>query len=105
MNNYIYSLTDPNTNEVRYIGKTSEPKNSLKQHLSDKADNPHKVNWINKLQRQGQKPIMEILEICGEEWQDRERFWIRLLSPLCRLVNATEGGEGGKLPTERGNPF
>ena len=30
---FIYSLIDPITHEIRYIGKTSNPEDRLKRHL------------------------------------------------------------------------
>ena len=77
---YIYALEDPNTNEVRYIGKSDAPKSRCANHLAmSKADvNIHKKRWIAKLKRNGQKPNLIILERVPErEWQDRERWWIQ----------------------------
>jgi len=94
---YIYALIDPTNQNLRYIGKTVNPHNRLKQHLSDKDDSPHKVNWINKLQRQGLKPVLSVLEVCTDaDWPDRERFWIRVLQPD---LNIGRGGEGNTLPS------
>ena len=32
---YIYALLDPRDNEVRYIGKTTQPKNRLSGHIRE----------------------------------------------------------------------
>lgn len=96
MKHYIYALIDPTNQNLRYIGKTVNPHNRLKQHLSDKDDSPHKVNWINKLQRQGLQPVLKVLEVCTDaDWPERERFWIRVLQPD---LNVGRGGEGNTLP-------
>lgn len=42
---YIYKLTDPRNNEVRYIGKTTNIKRRYKQHLYDKRKS-HKSSWM-----------------------------------------------------------
>ncbi len=46
MTHYIYTLSDPNTNEVRYVGKTINIKRRYKQHLYDKRQTSHKNSWI-----------------------------------------------------------
>ncbi|MFC3833079.1 MULTISPECIES: GIY-YIG nuclease family protein [Deinococcus] len=95
MTTYIYSLSDPRTQEIRYIGKTDHSKRRLSQHISDTKDGPYKTNWIASLKKDALSPIMTILEEVEEGWQERERFWIAALAPHSRLVNLTAGGEGG----------
>ena len=85
---YIYSLKHPITNEVRYIGKTINVKRRYKQHLYDKR-NSHKANWVRSLRNEGLKPIMEVIEICTDNWQEREIFWI---SQFNNLTNFSKGG-------------
>ena len=94
---YIYALEDPNTNEVRYIGKSDAPKSRCANHLAmSKADvNIHKKRWIAKLKRNGQKPNLIILERVPErEWQDRERWWIQHgRDSSWPLTNIASGGD------------
>jgi group I intron endonuclease len=91
---YIYSLSDPRTNEVRYIGKSVNPKRRLNEHLK-KFTGSHKSNWIKSLLNIGLMPIIEIVEICNDSnWCEREKYWI---SQFGNLTNGTEGGEDGRM--------
>ena len=47
-NYYLYTLNDPNTNEIRYVGITCNMKKRLKYHIADKA-NTKKTRWIKSL--------------------------------------------------------
>jgi len=73
---YIYTLNDPFTKQVRYVGQSVDPKVRFKQHLRDKSVN-HKTNWINKLKRLGSTPIQKVI-FCGdfENITREEEFWI-----------------------------
>jgi excinuclease UvrABC nuclease subunit len=47
---YIYGLQDPETKEVRYIGKANNPKVRYRQHIKGgRLNNQHKRGWINAL--------------------------------------------------------
>jgi len=101
-NTIIYSLEDPTTNEIRYIGYTKKSlKQRLKQHLdnvreAEKGNRPwnHRLSWIKSLQS---KPI--ITEICTVEAEyvcEEEIYWVSQFKTWgFRLVNLTEGGDGG----------
>lgn len=56
----IYSLNDPLTNEIRYIGYTKGSlKKRLKEHIYDSNRNKsHKCNWIRKLRSVGLNPVI-----------------------------------------------
>ena len=51
MTTKIYTLTDPITNQVRYVGKSNNPLKRYYKHLNEslKSTKTHKNNWINKL--------------------------------------------------------
>lgn len=85
---YIYTLSHPITNEVRYVGKTVNIKRRYKQHLYDKRQK-HKYAWIQQLKNEGLKPVITIIEECTNEWQDREKHWI---TQYDNLINHLEGG-------------
>lgn len=96
---YIYALTDPDTQEVRYIGKADNPQKRLNRHLGQFEPKPtHKSNWIKSLLEIGKQPGVKILEEVDEsEWQSSERKWINeYKSSGANLTNTTDGGEGGK---------
>lgn len=94
---YIYTLADPITQEIRYVGKTRNLLQRRHNHLNSCRDkNTYKRNWINKLREQGYLPIMEVLdEVLESEWRYWEKFWIlQIKSWGFKLVNFTDGGDG-----------
>lgn len=61
-NTYIYCLLDPNGN-VRYVGKSDNPKRRLKEHLRhSKNKETYKDNWICSLSTKSQVPELFILD-------------------------------------------
>ena len=98
---FIYSLSDPITNEVRYIGKTYNPEKRYKEHIyKSKTGKTHRDFWIQKLMKLEQKPIMNIIEECNDEnWVIREQYYISIYD---NLTNLTNGGEGthGYIPSK-----
>lgn len=94
---FIYTLEHPITNEVRYIGKTKNPKMRFHNHCNKlHNEKTHKRNWINSLKKENLKPIMKILdEIEESEWKYWEKFWIEQFRQWgFNLVNHTSGGDG-----------
>lgn len=92
---YIYALIDPITHKIRYVGKTKNIKNRLKEHINYvNYQKSHKNDWIKSLLKKDLIPLIVVLEKC-KDWQDSERFWIKLCRGIgCDLTNLTEGGEG-----------
>lgn len=88
---FIYCLKDPDTNEIRYIGKTNNLKQRFHNH-KNKITGTHCSNWILKLKANGKVPIMELVEECSNDiWQEREIYWI---AQYPNLTNHTIGGDG-----------
>ena len=92
---FIYCLKDPNTLEIRYIGKTNNPKRRYLQHLSNQrlgnGRQPRLYNWLKSIK---DKPIFEII-FCSlkDNVDEMEKFFIKKYS---NLVNLTIGGDGGQ---------
>ena len=100
---YIYTLEHPITKEIRYVGKTKNPKMRFHNHCNKlHNEKSHKRNWINKLKKEGLKPKMKILdEVLESEWKFWERFWINQFKQWnFNLVNHTSGGDGLTLGNE-----
>lgn len=98
MKGYIYTLSDPITNQVRYIGQTRNIENRLNMHLERCVlSNTHKNSWISSLLKQNYIPIIEILEECDiQDMNFLEIFYISLFKSWnFKLTNMTNGGEGG----------
>lgn len=95
----IYTLSHPETGEVRYVGKTTIGlKNRLKGHRANArrqlklGQKSYIANWINSLPS---SPIIEELEELVDEaaLSEAEVFWIENFRWLgFRLVNITAGG-------------
>lgn len=94
---YIYSLQDPITQEIRYVGKTKNPKMRFHNHMNTRHnEHTHKRNWINSLKELHLRPCMLILdEVSEDDWKFWEKYWIQQCIVWgFNLVNHTSGGEG-----------
>ena len=96
MTTNIYTLTDPITNEIRYVGKANNVSKRYYKHCRLTVKNTHKNNWINKLLKKKLKPIVEIIDVVPiDEWVFWETYWIsQIRSWGFKLVNSTDGGDG-----------
>jgi len=96
---YIYALCEPDTNIVRYVGKSVKPTKRLNSHCNDKATT-RKGNWIRSLG--DRKPELLILEeVPINDWEQYERKWIAFYREKgYDLTNHTDGGEGVSGLTE-----
>lgn len=101
MKQFIYTLADPVSKEIKYIGKTKDIKDRLYRHSSSyslKDSWTSKNKWILWLKNQGMKPLMEILDEGNEEnINELEIYWISQFKTWgYKLKNETEGGDGGR---------
>lgn len=92
---YIYTLSDPRDNQIRYVGKSVNPRKRIDNHLNIKRK-AHCSCWIQSLKSLGLKPIFSIIETTTkDEWVERERHWIAYYKQKgYNLTNHTIGGEG-----------
>jgi len=93
---YIYGLVDPETNDIRYVGKTTKLRARVCGHLNDKS-RCHRASWIQGLKAKGLEPRVVVLEeIEGAwPWQEAERYWIAHAKRQgWPLTNGTSGGDG-----------
>lgn len=98
---YIYGLVDPESDVIRYVGKTTDLYKRYYYHLQElldkKKENYHSKNWIRNIMQKGIAPKIKILEICNtNNWQEREIFWINFYEDN-KLTNMTKGGDGGGM--------
>lgn len=93
---FIYGLIDPDTNELRYIGKSVKPKIRLRKHISERnKHDSYKDRWVRKLYKEGKKPELLIIdEVLKSDWQFWEIHYISYFKGIgCRLTNGTIGGD------------
>ncbi len=105
----IYSLSDPRSGAVRYIGKTNNNLTTrLTGHIKDVKRCSHKnAQWINGLLKHGLKPIIDLVDTVPEEnWQEEESFYINYFKYLgFNLLNMTDGGESGTGRVLKDDPY
>lgn len=91
----IYTLSDPITNEVRYIGQTKHSlEERLRGHLKSKGKT-YRVYWINSIKNKGLVPKIELLEEVDKSvGSQTEIYWISMFRFWgFNLTNLTDGGE------------
>lgn len=96
----IYGLVDPQTQHLRYIGKSIHGLTRPRQHSDDgrlSRESGYKANWIRGLRTQGLRPNIVVLQ----EFEDQdilaqaEVHWISYFKAMgCPLTNYCRGGEG-----------
>lgn len=75
----IYSLADPRDLAVRYIGRSNQPGQRLKQHVweASMSDRTARGVWLRELAAAGLSPVQSIIEWCDADAAvARERGWI-----------------------------
>lgn len=97
--NIVYTITDPITNEVRYVGKTMQGEQRFRDHLkkSSLKHNSHKNQWLKTILVQNLKPIFSVVEAFTDpnDLYEAEKRWVKHYKDLgCNLTNLTEGGDG-----------
>lgn len=97
----IYTLADPRTGEIRYVGKTDrDPAVRVAQHVNDaKNKRTHRGNWVRSLLNAGVRPVFEAVEeVPKKEWEFWEQHWIQQFKGWgFDLVNTHKGGTGGTI--------
>lgn len=84
---YFYTLIDPISNKIRYVGQTVNPGNRHRNHIYEakKNNRNHKERWIVQLLRKNMAPIMNIVwEECmsSEEANSFETYMISYYTKL-----------------------
>jgi hypothetical protein len=96
---FIYGLTDPRTEEVRYIGKTSVGMRRPRRHVhkaSRGSSLTHKEAWIKGLMDEGLTFGVLVLRVStpGSLSADERELIEDFRKTGARLTNLTDGGEG-----------
>lgn len=95
---FIYALADPDTDEVRYVGKADSVKERYASHLREakQGKQSYKCAWIRQILTKQQKPKLIILEeVSLEDWKKAEIYYIAEFKKLGHnLTNIAKGGEG-----------
>lgn len=97
----IYALREPDTGEIRYIGKATDAMARFKSHMRDarRRSTPVYV-WINELAAAGKKPVMDVLRMVEpSQWEAAEREEIACRDRK-RLLNIAAGGNQPSCPVD-----
>lgn len=88
----IYLISDEIGN-IRYIGKSNNPRRRLNQHIND-SFNLHKYNWLQSIIKRGYFPKIEVIdEVPIDEWEFWEVYWISQFKTWgFNLLNVSKGG-------------
>ena len=96
---YIYTLSDPDTSKVLYVGQAIKPDKRLCQHIRQSRMNVSKKDkWIQSLITQNKKPLMTLIDECeAEKSTEVEQCWMHCWRVLNRglLLNDTSAGRSG----------
>ena len=93
---YIYALICPVSNEIKYIGKSKNPKTRYNQHIRklDKQLTP-KRRWLEGLFEKGLKPDIKILKECKEgDGRELEQYYCDMNRNT--ILNIHNPGKGMK---------
>lgn len=93
----VYILLDPRDDAVKYVGCCLEirVRARLAKHYNPDY-NPGLIAWAANLKGLGLRPKQVVVEMgIGDDWEDREKYWIKQYRRLgCSLLNLTDGGQG-----------
>lgn len=97
---FIYTLSDPNTGLVRYVGKTDNLKRRYNEHFKNaRLCKTHVQCWIHGLRNKGERPEMDCIDtVLMGEFKFWEQYYISLYKSWgFDLTNLTIGGDGEKM--------
>lgn len=93
---YIYTLSDPDSGRVRYVGKANNVSKRLSGHMRDSRKSNRPVcKWVAKLIVDGKSPVITTISTCTKDnWQEEERKQIALFRlSHDDLLNIADGGD------------
>lgn len=103
----IYALVDPRTNEPRYVGRTTNPANRLRNHVTKArrggTGNAGLEQWLQELAAAGLRPLIQSLEtVDPRDKGEREWHWLEELDNGQLLNVNVPGGRAVGLSLDEG---
>lgn len=95
----IYGLYDPETAELRYVGKAKNAGDRLVRHLQEARRGTRPVHaWLRKLSAAEKLPAVKILaEVADDQWEAEER---RLIAEHRKTADLLNLADGGAMPSQ-----
>lgn len=106
----LYTLIDPFTKEIRYVGYSKRVKTRLWEHIRDakKQTKTHKSDWIRQVLSKGSLPIVEIIK-SSDDISEIKLSEISLIKEYrdngFLLTNLTDGGDGNTTKMKENHPL
>ena len=89
----IYGLFDPDTGELRYVGKAKDSGKRFKRHIDERRLNRPVNLWVRSLIASGKVPALKVLEVVEDDkWEEAERRLIAEHRKTSKLLNLADGG-------------
>lgn len=89
----IYGLFDPDSGELRYVGKANDAQKRLRRHIDDRNIRRPVCAWVKSLVDRGKMPVSRVLEeVEASQWEEAERRLIALHRKTANLLNLADGG-------------
>lgn len=99
----IYTLDDPITGYIKYVGKTTSPLTTrLSAHIYEalkRNTKSYRCSWIKHLNSKNLKPTINLLDEIQytSDWEWLEQYWISQIKTWgFKITNLTDGGDGNK---------
>lgn len=86
----IYTLADPRTGDVRYVGQSRNLSSRFKKHrTTTESDGLLRYAWVQELKEHGLLPVMHVVEVVDDDKAlHEEHKWIMFYAHRrCRLFN------------------
>jgi hypothetical protein len=95
---HVYHLVDPETRQIRYIGKSTAPKSRHRQHIqeSQERQNTDKKRWIAGLLARGLQPVLIIVASYPTEPQARTHESQDCHAHAATILNIHDPAKGAK---------
>jgi hypothetical protein len=89
----IYGLYDPDSGDLRYVGKANSTAHRLKTHILERNLDRPICRWVKSLVEQGKCPRAVVFEAVPEDqWEEAERRLIAEHRKTSDLLNLADGG-------------
>ena len=98
---FVYTLADPRTDEVRYVGATENPNRRFWSHIQ----NPHSealAEWLDDLDTDDATPEMHVIDVAdASELSEAEQSALNRLSDRFELLNQQRRSGYDRRPTPK----